>query len=168
MQQALRALRDGKDLLLSTMELYLRDPVVDWQGAAAAKGEKEESSSPLFGTDGIDTSSSSSTASSWEPLRKILLARAKLEGANPVGVLHRDLEKNLHVFKKFNSLGAIMKVVKGEAERPRARLRRRKGGRKGREEMEMLTVAEQVEVLVDLATDPNVLMRQYVGLATYI
>ena len=172
MQQALRALRDGKDLLLSTLELYLLDPVVDWQGAAAAKGEKEELSSPLFGTDGIDTSSFSSTASSWEPLRKILLARAKLEGANPVDVLHRDLEKNLHVIKKFNSLGKIMGVVKGEADRPRARLRRRKKGRKGdrdgKEEMERLTVAEQVEVLVDLATDPNVLMRQYVGLATYI
>jgi len=171
MHQTLRALRDCKVLLLSTLELYLLDPVVDWHGAAAAKGEKEEDS-PLYGPNSIGNSSTSSTATLWEPSRKILLAGAKLDGANPVEILCSDLEKNLHVIKKFNSFGRIREVVNGGAERLRARLHRRKVGRKesedGKKGVERLTVAEQVEVLVDLATDPNVLMRQYVGLATYI
>ena len=171
MHQVLRALRDSKILLLSILELYLLDPVVDWHGAAAAKGEKEDVS-PLFGAHSIDSYSSSSTASLWEPSRKILLAGAKLNGANPVDVLCSDLEKNLHVIKKFNSLERIRGVVKGGVGRPRARLYQKKIGRREREDgkkgVERLTVAEQVEVLVDLATDPNVLMRQYVGLAAYI
>lgn len=33
---------------------------------------------------------------------------------------------------------------------------------------QVLSVGEQVEVLVDLACDPNVLMRQWVGLAMWL
>ena len=44
---------------------------------------------------------------------------------------------------------------------------RRGGGGKGKGK-ERLSVGEQVDVLVDLATDPNVLMRHWVGLSVYI
>lgn len=32
----------------------------------------------------------------------------------------------------------------------------------------VLSVADQVEVLVDLATDPSVLMRHWIGLAPFL
>lgn len=32
----------------------------------------------------------------------------------------------------------------------------------------VLGVADQVDVLVDLATDPSILMRHWVGMATYL
>ena len=53
----------------------------------------------------------------------------------------------------------------GEADRPRARILGQ-GDDVGRRQV--LSVGEQVEVLVDLACDPNVLMRQWVGLAVWL
>lgn len=171
MQKVLHALRRGEDLLLPTMELFVRDPIWDWAGAAGGQGADKEIA-PLSAGDRRKNLTGSSTTQK-EAFRKVGLARAKLQGANPRQVLLHDVETNPHVVR-YGSFDGIRQAVEGQLGRARTRWcpsrgEKGKGGERGKgREMDMLTVAEQVEVLIDLATDPNVLMRQYVGLAPYM
>ena len=100
-------------------------------------------------------------AHKWEPARKILLARKKLEGCNPMDILAYDLEQNSWV-KKEDCLGVLKELVMGEsAGTVRATI-------KDRAARSNLTVTDQIDCLVDLATDPNILMKHWQGLSLWV
>lgn len=100
----------------------------------------------------------------WEPRRRVNAAVKKLHGINPAVLMLEDLEKNVTV-RKEKSFEALSQIVRGACAPPSTEGR---GDGWLRELKENLDVGEQVDALIRLATDPNVLMRQWVGLAAWI
>lgn len=162
MTAALVALRESKESLYSCMEIFVKEPLVDW--LAYAKSRKDNNhededfnsnNSKLIDTD--LTLKNSKIKNLWYPERKLLLAKRKLNLWNPSSIVISDLEHNKTV-KKTSSLNYLASVARGH---PRYNLRARMA-----EQCE--SVRNQVEALIELATDPTVLTRNYIGWSPYI
>jgi DNA-dependent protein kinase catalytic subunit len=141
MFHALRCFRASKDLLMACMEVFVKDPAVDWQDVVKNRyrSQDEAGEEERFGVD-------------WNPAMRIRLAKEKLEGANPKKITINELA--VGVVAKFpNYLKGYVRVVEGSAQH-NCRARMADGG---------LTVENQVECLIDLATDPVVLGVTYAG-----
>ncbi|KAF4089760.1 hypothetical protein AMELA_G00069750 [Ameiurus melas] len=140
MVHSLRAFRDDPDLLLNTMDVFVKEPSLDWKNFALKQLKKG-------GTwiENVDTKEIN-----WFPLQKISFARKKLEGANPSVITSEELRLG---FEKDPAFKGMQTVARGTEEHDiRARL-----GEAG------LSVEEQVDCLIDQATDPNILGRTFVG-----
>ncbi|CAM9285642.1 unnamed protein product [Discosporangium mesarthrocarpum] len=163
MVSTMQALRGGRETILSTMDVFLNEPIIDWlEGVANRQGGKEikhksEERDDLEGVEGQEKLLQASP----EARRKINSARRKLEGENPASILIDDLDQNVTV-KQLGSMRKLRGVAWGDSD-SRVRFRSEKGRRSG-----FLPVPLQVDCLIDLATDPNVLGRQWVGLATWV
>lgn len=141
---------DGKQMLANALAVYLNDPVVDWL-----------KNMPKHGVDKSEIS--------WEPRRRIENSLKKLEGVNPAAIFCDDLSANPTVTRlgSFDALQNILwqsaalssstREVDADGENIGVVSRSRK-----------LNTADQIDTLIDIATDPNVLVRQYVGLLTWI
>ncbi|XP_034245330.1 DNA-dependent protein kinase catalytic subunit-like [Thrips palmi] len=86
---------------------------------------------------------------SWLPASKIQQVKQKLKGVNPVVAMREDLESNLH--REFRT--AYLGTVKGDAS---VNIRATLGN-------EGLTARQQVQCLIDLATDENLLVKMWHG-----
>lgn len=122
---------------------------------------------------------------SWEPARRIRNASRKLNGYNPIDILLDDLQQNKFVGSN-DSARALSDILRGQcvlssgdesdapgrggnkAKAPQARPYRPE--RCNRKELQepVLEVADQVTCLIDIATDPNVIGRQWQGLALWL
>ena len=112
----------------------------------------------------------------WEPRRRVHLAVQKLIGADPVSVLLLDLGMNQWV-RKENTLPALTKIITASAEGKGSA-----GSGSGEtgsgsssassgsisDGMQTLSVGRQVDKLINIATDPDVLVRQWCGLQTWL
>lgn len=85
---------------------------------------------------------------------KMFQAKEKLTGINPVECFVQDLQANS---MPTELRCAYIKTVKGDAQYD---IRARKGNN--------LNVEEQVDCLLDLATDRNVLGRMFAGYASWV
>mmetsp|Transcript_15125 Transcript_15125/g.59220 ORF Transcript_15125/g.59220 Transcript_15125/m.59220 type:complete len:1470 (+) Transcript_15125:2-4411(+) len=141
MIHCLRTLQENREILLDTMNVFITEPLLDWEKlarrCAREQGSEEE-------------------ASVWFPKEKIGIASKKLSRYNPVGIMAQELRTSVHGKKPY--LRHLERIVSGEAKH---NVRARIGERCD-------TVAEQVACLVDLASDPNVLGRMYGGWASWI
>ncbi|ELU11183.1 hypothetical protein CAPTEDRAFT_224273 [Capitella teleta] len=141
MVHSLRALRQHKEQLISTMDVFIKEPSLDWQNAAKkeiqAMSNRKEDTSKLT----LD--------SQWFPKEKVNIVRQKLEGSNPSHVMRAELA--------LGQLGSYLKyfviVLMGDKQADiRARL-----------PADGLSSEEQVAALLNLATDPNILGRTFAG-----
>ncbi|KAL0481755.1 hypothetical protein AKO1_012371 [Acrasis kona] len=153
----MQALHKNRELLLNTMDVFVKEPLVDWQ-KHANDAKRKQAASEL--NDGVVTSLSSSMDASadetaWYPQRKIKMARMKLELANPTVIMTQDVKTNPQL--KIG-LDPITQVIKGDADH---NIRARVGDKCD-------SVRQQVECLVDLATDPAILGRTYIGWCPHI
>ena len=89
----------------------------------------------------------------WEPARRINLAKRKLQTNSPVDLLLEELSLNPRCVQ-FKSLQHLDTIIRSNRV---ADVSDRK-----------LTVPEQVDELIGLASDPNILVRQWCGLLTWI
>ncbi|KAL6490371.1 hypothetical protein MHYP_G00007160 [Metynnis hypsauchen] len=145
MVHSLRAFRDDPDLLLNTMDVFVKEPSLDWKNFAVKQLKKGGT-----WTESVDTQEIN-----WYPLQKVNFARRKLEGANPSVITSEELCLG---FEKAPAFNAMQAVVRGSEEHNiRARL-----GEKN------LSVEDQVDCLIDQATDPNLLGRVWVGWEPWI
>ena len=97
----------------------------------------------------------------WEPRRRVHIAVQKLRGADPVSVLLQDLQANPAV-RKEKSLSSLESIVRasaccGSTDREDVRM-----------QLQALPVGAQVDQLLNIATDPDVLVRQWAGLQTWL
>lgn len=145
MCHTLEALRENKELLLTTMEIFVKEPLVEWIKMAKKLSQKEsETGSIDFAEEDI-----------WYPKRKIENTKRKLELANPVSIMVDELKTNTFIKNDFKY---FEKIVKGnEKEDIRA----------NHNEI-CKNVKSQVECLIDLATDINILGRTYVGWCPWV
>jgi len=152
MINALDALRANKDVILNTMDIFVKEPLLNWAENAMrlAKNQKK-----LRDQDTFEVESNSQGAPAWYPQQKLDIARRKLEGENPSYILCQELANGHHNRPWFSSVTA---VAKGD---PKHNLRAVTG-------KTCTSVHEQVSCLIDLATDPNVLGRMWIGWMSWI
>jgi hypothetical protein len=90
----------------------------------------------------------------WYPRRKLNVVRWKLEGHNPAKILTREVRENRNVVLAPKLLEKVCEHLKGEGKRAQL-----DGIR---------TPQEQVELILDMAKDPNILGRTWVGWGPFI
>ncbi|XP_013395650.1 DNA-dependent protein kinase catalytic subunit-like, partial [Lingula anatina] len=137
MVHALRALRANYDLLLNTMDVFVKDLSVDWLALA----ERQLQATPSSQEDKEDAK--------WYPKQKVAFAKRKLKGANPWCITRDELE--LGHKKRGKTYQAFIAITQGQ-DNTRTKFA----------EMD-LTPEQQVACLIDQATDPNILGRAYAG-----
>ena len=146
MRHTLRALRNHKDVLLSTMDVFVTEPLIDWEKLARRLAHEQRS--------GHDEDGDS--ASAWFVKEKIAVAKMKLEGHHPSHIIVRELSSSVHASRPF--IPSLSNIVLGDPKYDtRASL-----------PSQGLSVDDQVEALVDLSSDPAVLGRMYGGWAPWI
>ncbi|XP_068160133.1 DNA-dependent protein kinase catalytic subunit [Antennarius striatus] len=145
MVHSLRAYSTESDLLLNTMDVFVKEPSLDWKNFELKQLKKGGSWTKEVNTKEI----------SWYPLQKVNFARRKLEGANPAAITSDELKLG---FEKDGAFSGMQSVALGMKEHNiRAQL-----------PASGLSVEKQVDCLLDQAMDPNVLGRVWVGWESWI
>ncbi|XP_037613149.1 DNA-dependent protein kinase catalytic subunit isoform X1 [Sebastes umbrosus] len=145
MVHSLRAYSAEPDLLLNTMDVFVKEPSLDWKNFELKQLKKG----------GTWTDSVNTKEINWYPLQKVNFARRKLEGANPAAITSEELKLG---FEKDTAFAGMQAVALGTEEHNiRARL-----------PAAGLSVEKQVDCLLDQAMDPNVLGRVWVGWEPWI
>ncbi|KAJ8280685.1 hypothetical protein GJAV_G00057750 [Gymnothorax javanicus] len=140
MVHSLRAFRADPDLLLNTMDVFVKEPSLDWKNFELKQLKKGGSWVQTVNTKEIN----------WYPVQKVNFARRKLEGANPAVITSEELKLG---FEKDSAFRGMMAVALGHEEH----------NVRARESPAGLSVEAQVDCLLDQATDPNILGRVWVG-----
>ncbi|XP_062235399.1 DNA-dependent protein kinase catalytic subunit [Platichthys flesus] len=140
MVHSLRAFRADPDLLLNTMDVFVKEPSLDWKNFELKQLKKGGSWTKDINTKEIN----------WYPLQKVKFAREKLEGANPAAITSEELKLG---FEKDPAFPGMQSVALGSQEHNiRAKL-----------PPSGLSAEKQVECLLDQAMDQNVLCRVWAG-----
>ncbi|XP_039982420.1 DNA-dependent protein kinase catalytic subunit isoform X2 [Xiphias gladius] len=140
MVHSLRAYRAEPDLLLNTMDVFVKEPSLDWKNFELKQLKKGGTWTETVNTKEIN----------WYPLQKVNFARRKLEGANPAAITSEELKLG---FEKDPAFPGMQFVALGTVEH-NVRAKLPAAG---------LSVEKQVDCLLDQATDPNVLGRVWEG-----
>ncbi|KAM8881271.1 DNA-dependent protein kinase catalytic subunit [Synchiropus picturatus] len=140
MVHSLRAYRAEPDLLLNTMDVFVKEPSLDWKNFELKQLKKGGTWTEHVNTKEIN----------WFPLQKVNFARQKLEGANPAMITSEELKLG---FEKDPAYQGMQAVALGTAEH-NVRAKLPAAG---------LSVEKQVDCLLDQAMDPNVLGRVWAG-----
>ncbi|CAG2250822.1 PRKDC [Mytilus edulis] len=147
MIHTLRALREDYDLLLNTMDIFIKEPSLDWQ----INAEKQKQA---MGEDSIEAVEETEEDRSWFSKQKVQYALRKMKGHNPRTITRDELKlgekRHIHFSKALKS---FENVALGD---PKDNIRSQLPD-KG------LSVEQQVAALIDQATDPNILGRTYAG-----
>lgn len=147
--RALTSLRSPSALpaLEAVLDAFASDPLVDWTGTKAAKRQYHDKAEHKQSADEEEKAQ-------WRPLFtsqfRVQQAADRLRGVHPTHILFKDLECNAYVHQ-FNSFDDIKAALSHHA--PAADTT-----------PELLTPEQQARILINLATDPSVLARQYRGL----
>ncbi|XP_041364232.1 DNA-dependent protein kinase catalytic subunit-like [Gigantopelta aegis] len=143
MVHVLRALRNNSDLLLNTMDVFVKEPSLDWM--QFAEKQKAEGMEPEDADDNV----------AWYPKEKIQYAHRKLKGANPCCITKDELalgQSKSAAFQCFQEVAVGDKRESVRAQLPPAGL----------------SVEQQVAALIDQATDPNLLGRVWGGWEAWV
>ena len=146
---ALSALHAARGPLSAALEVFAREPLLDWTREAVSVAQKA----------GI----AAADAPAAHNARRLATARSKLAYANPVDTALRDLAPSWR--SKAANWAALQALVRGDAKRGNMRAAvcdRDTSGPNGVTPF-CADAREQAACLVDLATDANVLGRCWVG-----
>ncbi|KAI9317523.1 hypothetical protein BX666DRAFT_1857295, partial [Dichotomocladium elegans] len=152
MTHVLQTLQLNKDILLNAMDVFVKEPHLEWQKHALKQtGTQRISRSGRSGTT-TPASASMDQDITWYPEQKLDTARRKLQGENPAYTMAASGERNAF-FRRAKKEHVIQQIAMGDPEfNYRATI-----GKK------CSSVKEQIKCLIDLATDPNILGRTWFG-----
>ncbi|XP_065898419.1 DNA-dependent protein kinase catalytic subunit-like isoform X2 [Dysidea avara] len=136
MSHTLRALRYSPDTLLNTMDVFVKEPSLDWKMFARKQAQ----------TQGGDPD----THETWYPREKVDQAKKKLLGYNSAHIMETDLKLGHGKSQEFPYLRTILLGDKRHNKRAQVGVK-------------CDTVEEQVACLIDHATDVNILGRTWAG-----
>jgi hypothetical protein len=96
---------------------------------------------------------------SWEPRLRVASAIKKLKGTHPVSILIDDLSRHQikNMYNEKSTLTLIRKMLEDVCQVPIPN-----------EEDKVVSVGEQIDTLISIATSPVVLVRQWQGLETWL
>ena len=174
MVAAMTSLREdsGFQIVSNALQVYINDPLLDWIGEMEEKGDDEESRN------------------------RVERCLRKLRGVNPGVIMAEELGINSWI-KREKSLSALVSMIQSTCARGVSAGRSTttsssssssssfssssmsykdsssEGNRRNNDVSDghytdILEAEEQVDALIALATDPNIIIRQWVGLATWI
>nr|CAB3231039.1 DNA-dependent protein kinase catalytic subunit-like [Phallusia mammillata] len=149
MVHCLSALRSRSDELSPLLDVFVKDPSVDWTNFAKKSRATELQES---GDDITDVTSDRT----WYARRKMKIVERKLSGGNPAAITCDEVEHNADV-KRFRK--DYCSVAMGDSSH---------GNVRAQLDSDNLSVDEQVDSLLDLATDPNVLGRCWQGWKSWL
>lgn len=177
MQKVLGCLRKEKGVLQNALEVYINDPLMDWMRGAAEALDREallEQREQFLGgsyesSGSLPTSSKGISGSVlWEPVRRVGGALRKLSGEDPLSLLQEDLSNNV-VVSRMKSYDGVCRILADVRRLLRRENKSVNVGRTGKAHTAVeLTVEEQVDTLIAMSSDPNVLVRQWVGLQSWL
>ncbi|XP_063182908.1 DNA-dependent protein kinase catalytic subunit [Chroicocephalus ridibundus] len=140
MVHALRAYRASPDLLISTMDVFVKEPSLDWKNFEQRQLKKGGTWIKEINTSEVN----------WYPLQKVSYVKRKLTGANPARITCDELRLGHEKSPSYNDFAA---VARGNADH----------NVRAKEPEDGLSEETQVRCLIDQATDPNVLGRVWEG-----
>ncbi|KAI8057473.1 hypothetical protein BDF21DRAFT_349187 [Thamnidium elegans] len=146
MVNVLQAVKDEKELLLNIMNVFIKDPLLDWKKAATS--ESKNQSKLIFRSIGNEQGS-------WYPQRKMDIVKRKLDGDNPALIVTTEIE-NGHSSRYYCK--DIVALAKGD---PDHDIRARTGS-------SCKNTTDQVQCLINLATDKCVLGVMYGGWMSFV
>ncbi|KAF9184663.1 hypothetical protein BGZ51_003206 [Haplosporangium sp. Z 767] len=149
----MKALQGKKDIILNTMDVFVKEPLLDWRKHAINQAKEQKKRGADMGSFEIDEDSTAPPA--WYLQQKIDIARKKLEGHNPSYLTVRELNVG-HATKPF--LPALSKTAMGDK---LYNVRARHG-------KVCTSVQGQIECLIDMATDLDILGRAWVGWMSWL
>ncbi|KAI8997006.1 hypothetical protein BDB01DRAFT_840542 [Pilobolus umbonatus] len=148
----LSAIQANKDLLLNTMTVFVKEPSLDWKKAAIKYSKSKKHISSM---DSNKSSFHSKEDVKWYPENKIEIAKRKLDGDNPAYIVTTELTNGHENQFYYDS---VTKLARGDTENNiRARVKER-----------CESVKQQVDCLIDLATDPHILGTMWVGWQSFV
>ncbi|KAJ9471128.1 DNA-dependent protein kinase catalytic subunit [Diplonema papillatum] len=153
MVACLESLRKNTRLVLDVLSVFIREPLSTWQRTAARKAKKKPAG------DAASAAESAEKPQHEYAAAKIDCVRRKLSLANPWTVMYRDLTGNSVAMQTTlahpQGLQNAKAILKG---RPGVNIR-------ADAPATCTSTEQQVECLIDMATDPNILCRTYMGWA---
>jgi DNA-dependent protein kinase catalytic subunit len=150
MMHVVRTMRDNKDLLLATTEVFINEPLLDWE-LRAKKEIRNGSYGNVDEDDIVDTYSTN----------KLDTIKQKLEGRNPVAMTKDLINANANIKGDSTLLSKCSAILDD-------RRVYKHDGKAGLEAEQCKTIYDQVDILLDIATDPNILGRTWVGWAPWL
>ncbi|KAF9937669.1 hypothetical protein BGZ67_001000 [Mortierella alpina] len=149
----MKALQSKKEVILNTMDIFVKEPLLDWRSHALKQAREQHKRGANMESFEIDENSVAPPA--WYLQQKIDIARKKLEGYNPSHLTVRELTSG-HLNKPY--LPALTKIALGD----------KKHNVRARHGEVCAGVQAQVECLIDMATDSDLLGRTWVGWSSWI
>ncbi|KAJ1412143.1 kinase-like domain-containing protein [Ochromonadaceae sp. CCMP2298] len=144
-------------VLCNALQVYLNDPVLDWVDRVTAVVDNSGGGGDVGA--GSGSAGAGGGDITWEPRRRVAAAVGKLRGLGPALLLLDDLGQNGTV-RKQKTLPALERIVWGAG---------RGQGAQGRGQGRVpVSVGQQADQLLSLATCPDVLVRQWEGLQTWL
>ncbi len=138
MVHTLTAFQEQKDVLINTMDVFIKEPLLDWE-KLARKLAREQSGGA---EDNVNV---------WFPKQKIDIAKRKLNRENPAYITVAELKESIHASAPY--FKSLQQIVLGETGvNIRASVKEK-----------CTSTKEQVDCLVEQATDPNLVGRTYNG-----
>uniref|UniRef100_A0A8C8B914 DNA-dependent protein kinase catalytic subunit n=1 Tax=Otus sunia TaxID=257818 RepID=A0A8C8B914_9STRI len=140
MVHTLRAYRVDPDLLISTMDVFVKEPSLDWKNFEQRQLKKGGTWIKEINTSEVN----------WYPLQKVNYVKRKLTGANPATITCDELRLGHEKSPYYSDFAA---VARGNADH----------NIRAKEPEDGLSEETQVRCLIDQATDPNILGRVWEG-----
>uniref|UniRef100_A0A8D2M7W0 DNA-dependent protein kinase catalytic subunit n=1 Tax=Zonotrichia albicollis TaxID=44394 RepID=A0A8D2M7W0_ZONAL len=140
MVHALRAYRSDPDLLISTMDVFVKEPSLDWKNFEQRQLKEGGTWIKEINTSEVN----------WYPLQKVNYVRRKLTGANPAVITCDELRLGHERSPAYNDFAAVARGNSNHDVR-------------AKEPEDGLSEETQVRCLIDQATDPNILGRVWEG-----
>jgi DNA-dependent protein kinase catalytic subunit len=143
----MNALRRRSAVLLRTLDVFVNEPLFEWRSLSRGQAGSQAELELHAGVDHIK--------GEWYPREKLSIAEQKLESHNSSYIMALEIKAG-HGHKK--ECEALLRIVQGD---PNINVRAKVGAI-------CKNVEEQVDCLIDHATDPNILGRLWVGWESYM
>lgn len=140
MMHALNCFRNNKDAILIFLEVFVKEPTLDWLLSSKLKS--------VGNAEGA-------TTTIWNPEKRIDIVKRKLDGANPTKILIEELSAG-NIKSKDELFKAYKAIINGSDDSLRKKFENGPSG-------EILTVEDQITCLTELATDKAILGTTYIG-----
>jgi len=161
MVHAMQALRDNRQTINNVMEVFLNEPMIDWAERIKKDlkdkegGEDQEMLDAVLGDE----------SKSIKDVR-IERARLKLEGAHPVAIMASEVQaRRGSALKKQHLLDVLKSAVEVDDDNQDfVKVKYNLDPNDASEwDDQILDVLDQVQALINMATEPNMLARCWVG-----
>eukprot|EP01083_Nonionella_stella_P086661 240892_1 len=150
MTVVLRALQAQKQSILNVLDVFVKEPHLDWVKQAGRKMKGRINKTQNSGS----SSNNASADIEWYPNQKINIAKMKLSGYNSKAVMLKEFENSSHSATPFAS--KLKEFIKGGRDSTR------------KSAPDKCTPERQIDILMEHATDTNIQARSWVGLALWL